>query len=615
MRKLVPVFLIFISVLSFTSPFAQKKGKPVATIGKENITDEEYRMRFELMPHVGSNDWNLDTTKFEFLCTLIAEKLWGLEAAKAGFDTADAVKFSYKELEKMYVRDALYKEVIENKIEIPQQEILKGVFRQSVKLKINVLTTKDSSEIFRLYSSLQKGASFDSILHTRPEFRDQDSGAMEISYGQMEDFVEDTIYNLKAGSFSVPVKNKAAWFIFKLQDKIESVFGGDDQEKTLSSVKKIIKDKMAAKLYGEYYNKFFVGRRVEANGILFWAIADKVIPVLVNKRKDPDYDKVENIYLTTDDILGIEKELGPDTLKMELIKLDKKSVSVKNFLRNLMFDGFYSNKFDPKILAAKLNARVKNYIESELLADEAYGKGLQNLPDVKRDIGMWKLNYMGQLMKVRLKDSVKITDNDLYNYYLDKQKNKDNNVALVNIQEILTDSLEVIEKVLNEIKAGHDFAALAKIHTKRTWTKDKGGEFGFFPVTAYGEIGTVAEKMKVGEVYGPLKLPEGYSVFKLLAKKQEQDTVKKAFEEIKSDLKKEYFGKKYQDILVKKTADLADKYNVTINKQALKDLNVVNLNMYTYRYMGFGGRINAVPLPAPLYQWYDQFKQSKRDLP
>lgn len=615
MRNIGYILFTIIVIASSALINAQKKDDALARIGNIKITADEYIKRFELMPHVGVNEGNLDSTKMEFLCTLIAEKLWGMEAEKAGYDTAEVMRYSYKELEKMYVRDALYKEVIESKINIPQEEIIKGVFKNEVKLKINVITSRDSAEIFKLHNALCGGASFDSILHTRPEFEGQDTAGMEVSFGQMEEYIEDTLYHLLPGGFSSPVKSKTAWLIFKLQERVQNITDASERNKAMSQVKKILNDRAANKLYGVFYDKFFLGRKVEADRLLIWSIIEKATDILINKRKNPEFNKVENIYLASEDIDAIVKQLGPDTLKMEVMKVNGKSLKVKDLLENLRFDGFYTNRFEPKIIAAKLNARVKYFIEHEMLTDEAYGKGLQNLTEVKQDINMWKMSYLGQLLKFRYKDSVKTSNDELYNYYLEKQKIKNNNVTQVNIQEILTDSLEVIEKVLNELKRGKDFGELAKLYTKRTWTKEKGGEFGFFPVSVYGEIGAAAEKMKKGEVYGPLKLAEGYSIFKLIDKKTEEDTVKKSFEEAKGELKKELFSTKFQGELVKKTTELAVKYGVSIDTGALKELKVNNLNMYTFRYMGFGGKINAVPLPMPLYEWYGQYLKEKRDLP
>ncbi|MHB9013096.1 MAG: hypothetical protein ACYC49_12850 [Ignavibacteriaceae bacterium] len=50
------------------------------------------------------------------------------------------------------------------------------------------------------------------------------------------------------------------------------------------------------------------------------------------------------------------------------------------------------------------------------------------------------------------------------------------------------------------------------------------------------------------------------------------------------------------------TAELANEYGVSINDNALKSLKLSNVNMFTYRFMGFGGRITAIPYLVPWYE-------------
>ena len=172
--------------------------------------------------------------------------------------------------------------------------------------------------------------------------------------------------------------------------------------------------------------------------------------------------------------------------------MDDSPITVKQFLREFIFDGFYSANVKPNVIAAKMNSRIKSFIEMELLAREGYKRGLQNLPEVKSSISMWRDNYLAKILKNMLLDSVKVSDAEVYDYYLNGNSIGESSLMEVNILEILTDSLEVIESVLNDLARGVDFRQLASLHTKRIWTRNNGGEFGFFPVTMYGDIGSIA---------------------------------------------------------------------------------------------------------------------------
>jgi parvulin-like peptidyl-prolyl isomerase len=181
--------------------------------------------------------------------------------------------------------------------------------------------------------------------------------------------------------------------------------------------------------------------------------------------------------------------------------------------------------------------------------------------------------------------------------------------------EILNSNLEVIETVFNELKAGKNFRDLAREYTQRTWTKNKGGEFGYFPVTAFGEIGKIAAKLKLNQVYGPVKTDSGYSVIKLIGRKFDKTKTPENFDSVKTQLRYSLLGKKFDEKFFKYIAKLSEKYKYSINEKALKDLKVLDIPMFTFKYIGFGGRIAAIPFLGPWYNWTKYLKNKSAVLP
>jgi len=121
--------------------------------------------------------------------------------------------------------------------------------------------------------------------------------------------------------------------------------------------------------------------------------------------------------------------------------------------------------------------------------------------------------------------------------------------------------------------------------------------------------------MNVGDIYGPIKLPEGYSVFELIGKRESAIDTTLSFKESKEEIRKNLIYKKLSDFFIDYTLKLANKYGVTINEQILNTISVSDLNMFVYRYMGFGGRINAVPMALPFTEWVLPWKESKKLVP
>jgi hypothetical protein len=121
--------------------------------------------------------------------------------------------------------------------------------------------------------------------------------------------------------------------------------------------------------------------------------------------------------------------------------------------------------------------------------------------------------------------------------------------------------------------------------------------------------------MEVGEVYGPLKVDEGYSIFKLIGKREPEKETLLPFEESKEKLKAELTQKKLSKFFIDYTVELANKYKINIDEPNFRSLRVNDFKLYTIRHMGFGGRITAVPLTIPFYQWADEWEKSKREMP
>ena len=606
----VTIKAVLILFLSAYAAFAQQD-TVLAKAGTQNITTQQFRERYELTPQVYPKEGNSYSKKQDLLYSIIAEKLWAQNAERLGFDTTEIMKTTFRALEDMFVRDALYKIEVTDKIKVTDKELADGLKRHFTDLELRSIKAEDSSKIFNYYVLLKKGISFDSLasLEHRKET------PVEIKYGEMIKPVEDTLYDLKKNQFTAPIRSTAGWFIFELKYKKRSSYTSQDIGSALKDVERTIEDRKAIRLTEEYLKHFLTGKEVKANSNIFWSISNKISNILSERKIKYSIPDTVSVYLKSKDVLNIENELGPDTLRMTFIDFKEKPFTVQDFLRYFIFEGFFSNQVDADTVAAKLNSRVREIIQNELLAREGYRRGLENLPGVKADIQMWKDNYLAQLFKDKMIDSIHtVSGSEVYNYYQKLKDEKDPDKIEVNIIELLTDSMSVIDSVLNQVKHGADFRKLAMLHTKRKWTIPKNGEFGYFPSTMYGEIGKKAAEMKVGQMYGPLKTPNGYSLFKLIGKKDTQKPIA-PFDELKGTLEKEYLGIKRSKYFINYTIGLADKYGVSIDENLLSSLKLEDFNMYTYRYMGFGGRITAVPITLPFAEWYKPWSEGKKIVP
>ncbi len=619
------IFYLFILIPFTIQISAQINEEVIATVGSKEITAEEFKRRFELTPQLGlSNEFWIEEQKKEMLQSIIAEKLWSLEAEAMRFDTTEIMRYTFQSIEKMYLRDALHRQEIRNLINVSDIEMLQGMAKASHTITANYLFDVDSTSIFLLYDQLKQGTPFNVLLEGRSEKDDQQI-PLEFNYGDWPVDMENIIYAVEPGKFSVPFHAPTGWFIFRVNNRIPISFSGEERTAMLGSVRKTIQDRKQNELTKQFYKTFFANKRVETEGAIFWSIAEMTADILSEKKKTlfeiddkkelrERTDKFGNVYLDAKDILKIEEALGPDTLAMTFIHFEDEPMSVKNFLRRFIFEGFYTNEPELNIVAAQINSRVKILIEQELIARDAEKRGFQHLPDTKIQLDMFRDSYLAQLSKNNFYQNRDISDEALEDFINRRKEEIDTTkIVWVNIVELLTDSLEVIEFALDEIEKGKSLREIAALHTKRKWTIESGGEFGFFPSILYGELGRTAARLNIGELYGPLKLDEGYSLFQLIDKKEE-----KPFAENEQGInhnKESAEAGELRNAFMAKTVELANKYGVQINDNAFNRLQVKNHNMIVYQYMGFGGRLTAVPLTPSWTEWFEPWLQSKQDLP
>ena len=244
--------IIFFGLLFSFVSIAQNETEVLAKIGSDKITVEEFQNRFDFMPHLNYSSSNIDSVKKEFLYSLVAEKLWALEADELQIDTIESVKLSLKSLEKLFVKDELYKREVESKINITGEEISIGLSRVTRILEMNIIASPDSQNIWNLYDELLASDNFDSITAASK----LPNKVSEIKLGSLQDErIEDIVYSLKINEFTKPILSNRNWFIFKLI--------GDRRDETIDLTKehakniviKTLSDRKSQKIGREYLDR------------------------------------------------------------------------------------------------------------------------------------------------------------------------------------------------------------------------------------------------------------------------------------------------------------------------------------------------------------------------
>lgn len=611
MKKII-ILILYLSLFPIEQYSQSFVDKSVAKVGNLAIDDQEFLERYEMTPGFNRHRKStIESQKIEFLFSLIAEKLWALEAMNRGMDTTDVMKFTTESFTKMFVRDFLFKKEILEKSTVSDQEVFNGFQKSKSKLYVNFLFSNDMEEITFLDKLLKDGIPFDSILAESTE-KDEQLTPIEIVFGQMDEGVEEILYNLKVGEYTQPILTPEGWYIFKLVNRSEQLMDGNTStEDAMKNVKKTLEARKLISNQKEFYADFFGDKKVDVNPELFELLAKNISTLFEYKKKNYQIKDDELINLEPADVLKMEDVFGTKLLNTNFVLLEDQPISFGKYLRMLIFDGFNATDYKLNFIRASLDTRVRKDIEKEFLYREGKNLGYDNLPEIKKEVETWRENYLFQGLKDKFRDSVQVTEEEVFSYY---QRNHSPEwiPMQVNIIEILTDSLEIVQKIFDELKAGEDFKSLSNLYNKREWIKKSGGEYGLFPVTQHGDIGRIASTMNIGDIYGPLKLGEGYSIFKLIDKQEPKTIPVQPFENFKDKYKQDLVYQKQHKKMTDFTYGLSVKYGVSLNLDLLEQIKVTTLPSFGIRYLGFGGKMTAVPLIAPNVDWAEQWIKNQQ---
>jgi peptidyl-prolyl cis-trans isomerase C len=124
----------------------------------------------------------------------------------------------------------------------------------------------------------------------------------------------------------------------------------------------------------------------------------------------------------------------------------------------------------------------------------------------------------------------------------------------IHARHILVETEDEAKKVSDRLKAGEDFAAIAKEVSKDPGSGAEGGDLGYFSKgNMVPEFGEAAEKLKVGETSAPVKSQYGWHIIKVEDKRTKPLP---KLEDVRGQIE-EYVSRRAQQDAVKKLLDAA----------------------------------------------------------
>jgi parvulin-like peptidyl-prolyl isomerase len=615
LREHLFFLLIFLSVLNlFSVPLlaqssSQLPTDTIATVGTDVINASDFLERFELMPWpMKDNKSRIEYTKQEFLYSMIAEKLLAFEATNLGVDQDSASQVWRHSLEKMFSRDELFKREVMPQIKVTNAEIRDGLKKYAYQLHVAILEVSSQEKGEQLYKKVSHALNKDSVLSAFRGSLYTTLDTATVNFGGDDIPFENAAYAVGALKLSRPFEDaNYGWVVLYVVDKeTNPKYAEESLPDQIASVQKIIHGRQEDEIAQRVFFSILGKQRAEANPKLFLLLADSVYAIL---HEDSTGHKVKDYYMISPGDMERLAAHFRDRLDEVFITAKNGDMTLGDIIEGLKYNEVIFPSLRRNIVEAILNNNIKTVVQNELLVREAFRKNIQYSPQVRHDVGVWYDSRRAHDLLRRITDSVQVSDDEVMNYYKDNARLFGGTVE-VNIREILVDSVNLAKKIHQRILDGEDMSLLARKYSKRKEWAENGGESGWFSSKEHGDLGFYASTADSGQLIGPLRIKEGLTIFKVLGKRTLIDTSGAVFEKYKSAIEKKLLEDKKEETTSHYVAGLAKKYGITINRDALRNLHTTTTQMFTWRYLGFGGRIVAVPGVAFDSGWAQEYLRS-----
>lgn len=582
--------ILFVALLApATSTGAQ--ADTLALINGEPVTSDAFRYRFELSIYPGKDDpARLDSTKKQFLLSLIAERLLALSAQSENLLDIEDEKIR-AEAEDMFLRDALFRKEVVSKVKISRDEVSSGLKLSSYLYLVDAFYFPDSVSGSRFYGRLGglPPAQFYAAVRTARVSHD----TLQIGFGESTEKIERAFFGHEPGFVLQPTLTEDGFVVFRILGRpLNKKFASASQEERRSWVEKIMRGRKEEQSGFEYLRKLMRGIGVNVNSRTFRPLALAIQSRLKLRRpapNDPHY------HLSSDDLLSFQSDLAK-YLNQPVLQLDTRSMMLDEVLEKLPLTGFTAQDTTIGEVTSGLHASLKFIAQNYFLSKRARELGLQNSMEVRNNVQLIVDAFRAFRVAQLKTEGVGISEAEVdsfFNVHRDAILDK---VAL-RVEQYSATSIDEAADVFNRLNQRKHVESLAPDAVSRKVAVDS----LWIRASKLGETGAVIAQLKPGEIYGPVPERGNYMIYRLLDKKSAvSDSVLANSVRVARDI---LLAQKKRRVLDEYMARLAEENNVKVFLSNLRDLNVTSLQMYTLRYLGFGGKISAVPPLYPREDW------------
>jgi parvulin-like peptidyl-prolyl isomerase len=467
----------------------------VARVGDETIGGEELREFIKgLPPGLRTTKSGLDAQK-DYLQTLIDEKLLVMEAEAQGLDTTMAFLTVFEEavrnkgIEEFHNRNVVPKVPMVSEAEAREEFTKDGMDRERYLTRI-VLATE--TEAITTLGLIRKGAGFEEIAR---RVSIDTTGSKGVGFVNKEwalrvGIPELIFQSLPDNEVSEPLPVQGGYQLVRFTEERTADF-----------------EKMKNRLQNRLWRQRLLLKQRE--------VAEE-LAVRFHLRLDAG-----GLAFLKERAQGLQRRFFPQLSETEgrrvLYHYDGGTITVGDFIGALRRIGTRPTYED--------STSVTQTAWVTIIPDAVFWEAARRQKVMEEPKMLWWRErkrtelLIHRLRQVTISGRITIDDEETKAFYTGHQHLFQKPETLW-IQEILTETEEEAQNLRKRIERGEDITRLATAYTIRPHVREEGGKLHIhnYERPVYGEMLDEAQRAETGKLIGPVKVKEGFSVFKVLSK-------------------------------------------------------------------------------------------------
>ena len=590
MRYRTSITLQFIGlVLVIALADGQEETIPiVARAGSMVVTEQELLERFELLPRRSSGGRvSLGNAKVEFLLSVVAEKFLAQIARDRGLASDPNVLKEIGNIRRLLARDELYREEIQRGMVVTSLEISDGMRNAQRSLKVEYAFASDSSVLAGWLRGTIESDPTTVMLDT-----------ITVNWGEAETSLEEAAFALAPGERSGPIPSSVGWFSVAVKEETSNHAAESLSPTELRSrVERTIRLRNEERRTDEFVRLIVRNADGHANPGPFRLLVDGLRKT-AGKRGAAGTQRIDlEVYTRTKEWLS--GHLG-DTL----LVMGESRLSVGEAIDRFYASGTTFRDPEYPALEIAMNAHFREWTWQSILEDIALERGLDARPSVRRLLEMWESHVLSEALRRHLQREVVVSEVELLRMKAFSEQTWMG--PLADIEIVSSHDRNAVAGFVgrkveypDEPVSGADRSVLSHVVLRRV------------DLTGFGKLSDVLWELP-DRHWSHSIMTDSAFVSGRVTNRYPHDRIP---ERERDSLRTLLLEMKVQRMVTILTADAASERGFTMYEDRLAKLEVSATPMMTFRLLGFGGRMFAVPFVRPSVQWFGIEQEEGRSIP